>query len=115
MRWLFQRYVKNAECPSEISVSVFACCWVDISVRWRVTGITSMWIDVVRHYIRSARFAADVICILPLHSPCTLVPNICEGSIVAFLRFNRLIKMYKVIIHIHVIVLSATLTRVFQM
>ena len=56
-----------------------------------VAGITSRWKDVVKHYIRSKRFVADVVSVLPLRLPCFMYT--CNEKLIALLRFNQLIKL----------------------
>ena len=58
-----------------------------------------MWKDVVRHYVRSKRFVADVVCVIPLDAPCKVFTNMCDRKVFAFLRVNRLVKLYKVNTH----------------
>jgi len=49
---------------------------------------------VVRHYIRSKSFVADVIAVLPLRILCYVFE--CQDRVVSLLKFNQLVKFYKV-------------------
>jgi len=51
---------------------------------------------VVKHYIRSKSFVADVVAVLPLKIPCSMF-DICDDRTLALLKFNQLVKFYKVI------------------
>ena len=60
-----------------------------------VTGITARWKYILKHYIRSKTFAADLFAFLPLRIVCSMFE--CDKKVVVLLRFNQLVKFYKVI------------------
>jgi len=67
-----------------------------LDVMARAVGITARWKDVVRHYIQSRKFVADVISVLPIEMPCFLGLDLCDAKLIAILKFVQLIKFYKV-------------------
>ena len=65
---------------------------------WCIIGMTSHWKDVVRLYVRSKRFVADVIAVIPLEAACLMsADHPCHGKLISILKFNQMLKFYKVI------------------
>jgi hypothetical protein len=70
-------------------------CKFDVHI---IAGIKTEFRDIVEHYVKTAKFVTDVVAVLPIEwfSFCASDDIFHKQKIFAFLKLNRLLKLYRV-------------------
>ena len=76
---------------------LFVVLYVSVGVCCACVGAYSRWTDIVKYYVRSMKFVTDVFSIIPLELFCLLLETVDNRQkAFGFLKFNRLLKFYRV-------------------